>query len=81
MDSEDSFLSSTVTREKQLKKLEEFFTLNEVESNKRYDLVIMAGDFNIDDEPEQFKEDGETKHECDHNGKYLKYPPYFDLQA
>ena len=51
MDSEDSFLASTVTREKQLKKLEEFFALNEVESNKRYDLVIMAGDFNIDDEP------------------------------
>lgn len=55
--------------------------MNEAESSKKYDLIIMAGDFNIDDEPVAFKQDGETVHQCDHNGKYLKYPPYFDLQA
>ena len=31
MDSEDSFLASTSKREKQFKKLEDFFALNEVE--------------------------------------------------
>ena len=42
---------------------------------------MMAGDFNIDDEPAEYKEDGEQLHLCDHSEKYLKYPPYFDLQA
>lgn len=74
-------MASNLTREKQLKNLDAFFSFNENENDKKYDLVIMAGDFNIDDEAAEYKEDGEILHSCDHNQKYLRQLPYFDLQA
>ena len=40
----------------------------------------MAGDWNISDEPAEYKEEGVVLHVSDHNKEFLKYPPYYDLQ-